>query len=915
MPIIDDRSWGDGCAGSSSLAADSAAAILTIDDRILLKTPAIAVSPDGSKTLVVYVQNRSASSGEFLSDPVYSLDNGGGYASPTSILPPGDDHTQLDTAVSFFSNTEAVAVWTENRLTEAAEGAMGSTIADFNTVFKNKDIVYCRWNETTGWSTPASVTNDPPAHLRADGLPQVAGLPSRNAALVAWVRYNAAADMFDSLTGDVDLRGTSVVAGRIDFATGMTPPVNVSSMNEPVPAMDGEPTLAAAPNGLTAMLVWVRDLDGDENTAHDRFLMGARWTPVGGWDVPVPLTDPAILPGAGSPAVTMYDSDSAIVAFTSRSLRVLRDGTKVIAGEGNKDLVQVLELRNGTWQTPVELQINSDTRSGRFYGRTPQPVYLNENAVAVVCRNYDGFGRDGGDGELSIALGDLRQPPFHWSKVRDLTDDTLRDWEIAAALKGSPGAAVVGPVIRTVRDSAAGLTGYDGLLFADIGHFEPDLSVAIEDFDEYAAPGSSVTLRATIGNEGLYWPMTPETTTIRIGTVDTNGTFQELDAQSFTYGLRPDETAEVVFTLTVPSMRTQLRVAADPLSTELEANELANNAADAWIGVPAPENFTYTAMQEGSGYRVEFHWNRTGEYERLIFSRDGVPRWVLEGSDLTTSEVPVAPGTYTWSLQAAVGRAYSEPVSLTVTLPELPSAAVVGRFVFYNHSWFDGNKAAIDPAPIVGGNNDDADAIDNGGKMTYPGGSPPAVDYRPKRPLLAGGGCATFANWTGYAKGINGLIYDLADTARAPLATDFVFRTIGNTGSSTPAVVKPTAFVVQPGGGWAGSDRVVITFADGAILNTWLQVDIGTGFGLAAAETHFWGNAPGDTGQGNTPPNALVNPSDEIWTRMHPTTPFNRSPVFDACDINKDSLANPADQIYVRTHPTTPFNCLKMICR
>jgi len=242
-------------------------------------------------------------------------------------------------------------------------------------------------------------------------------------------------------------------------------------------------------------------------------------------------------------------------------------------------------------------------------------------------------------------------------------------------------------------------------------------------------------------------------------------------------------------------------------------------------------------------------------------------------------------------------------------------AELVGRYVFYNQSYFDGNKVAIDPLPIPGANNDDADAIDTGGTMTYPGGSPPPVTYPPKRPLMVGDGMASFANWTGYDKGINGLIYDVLDPSQPPAVGDFLFQNIGKTGASPPVVVLPTAFLVQPGLGVGGSDRVIITFANNSLKSTWLQVDIGTGFGLAAPETHWWGNADGDTGQGNLPPNVLVNPTDEIWIRTHPTTPFNRSPVYDACDITKDSLANPTDQIYVRTHPTTPLNCVKMISR
>jgi len=92
-------------------------------------------------------------------------------------------------------------------------------------------------------------------------------------------------------------------------------------------------------------------------------------------------------------------------------------------------------------------------------------------------------------------------------------------------------------------------------------------------------------------------------------------------------------------------------------------------------------------------------------------------------------------------------------------------------------------------------------------------------------------------------------------------------------------------------------------------------VDIGTGFGLAAAETHWWGNASGDSGSGNTAPRILVNPTDEIGARNNPHGISNPTPVDDAYDYNKDRLVNLTDQIYVRTHTTTPFNCVVMITR
>ncbi|MBI4579757.1 MAG: hypothetical protein HY718_08650, partial [Planctomycetes bacterium] len=179
---------------------------------------------------------------------------------------------------------------------------------------------------------------------------------------------------------------------------------------------------------------------------------------------------------------------------------------------------------------------------------------------------------------------------------------------------------------------------------------------------------------------------------------------------------------------------------------------------------------------------------------------------------------------------------------------------------------------------------------------------------------MTGGGQATLANWTGYNKGINGLIYDIKDPVVAPVVGDFVFHNIGKAGTvavGPGSLVAPTAFATQSLGG--GVTRVLMTFT--GLTSTWLRVEVGTGFGLSASEVHYWGNADGDTGQGNSGTNILVSPTDEIWVRTHPTTPLARSPVQDMADVNKDGIASPTDQIYVRTHPTTPLNAVKMITR
>ncbi|MDY7010415.1 MAG: hypothetical protein SVV80_06635 [Planctomycetota bacterium] len=78
-------------------------------------------------------------------------------------------------------------------------------------------------------------------------------------------------------------------------------------------------------------------------------------------------------------------------------------------------------------------------------------------------------------------------------------------------------------------------------------------------------------------------------------------------------------------------------------------------------------------------------------------------------------------------------------------------ATVVGRHVFYNNSAFDGNNAAA--------NADDDGAI--------------ATD----KTALLPGQTATFANYTSFSRGINGVMVDISELPGTPTAADFAFKT------------------------------------------------------------------------------------------------------------------------------------------
>jgi hypothetical protein len=154
---------------------------------------------------------------------------------------------------------------------------------------------------------------------------------------------------------------------------------------------------------------------------------------------------------------------------------------------------------------------------------------------------------------------------------------------------------------------------------------------------------------------------------------------------------------------------------------------------------------------------------------------------------------------------------------------------VVGAYFFYNNRAFDGRNPAANAA------DDNAVAPDK-----YPSFAPvkPAAERVP-------------ANYTTYDKGINGIMLDVAGAAAgAPLtAADFKFEVeegVRPTGRPvTRPAPAPSAITVRPGAGVNGSDRVTLTWPDGAIRNAWLLVtylragpaDRSMGFGNLAGNT------------------------------------------------------------------------------
>jgi hypothetical protein len=213
----------------------------------------------------------------------------------------------------------------------------------------------------------------------------------------------------------------------------------------------------------------------------------------------------------------------------------------------------------------------------------------------------------------------------------------------------------------------------------------------------------------------------------------------------------------------------------------------------------------------------------------------------------------------------------------SVTYAPLPAAQVVGRDVFYNNSKWDSHTGFTSGDPAANQWDDAAIATD--------------------KSALLPGQTATFANYTNYLKGLNGIIDDISGlNGYVPTAGDFQFL-VGNTNtpSSWGAAPTPTAILDRPGAGVGGSDRIDITWADNAIQNKWLQVTVlAANLGLTANDVFCFGNQIGDTGN---------SPTDTSAVQAH-YSGFSSVSVTNPYDINRDKSVDALDFSAVQAHYT-----------
>ncbi len=250
-------------------------------------------------------------------------------------------------------------------------------------------------------------------------------------------------------------------------------------------------------------------------------------------------------------------------------------------------------------------------------------------------------------------------------------------------------------------------------------------------------------------------------------------------------------------------------------------------------------------------------------------------------------QIAVTAGTYYLSIDGVgdgdLVTGYSDYGSLgyySISGTPAPDAEIAARLVFYNNSSYAG---------------DDAIATD-------------------KEALLPGR-VATFANYTSYMRGINGVMVDVTEVPDGfvPTASDFAFF-VGNdrTPGNWDAAPMPLEVTLSEDAGVDGSDRVTIVWDDYAVTNKWLQVTVrAASFGLADDDVFYFGNAAGESG--NSADDARVTVVDLLLARNNGRSSLSQVDVDFPYDYNRDAQVDATDVLVARNNWTSFLTELKLI--
>jgi hypothetical protein len=244
---------------------------------------------------------------------------------------------------------------------------------------------------------------------------------------------------------------------------------------------------------------------------------------------------------------------------------------------------------------------------------------------------------------------------------------------------------------------------------------------------------------------------------------------------------------------------------------------------------------------------------------------DGISIQLTDGTavlDSVDGQYQLDEEVYYIKISGDVGNYYSLDMLL-----EPQYTQVVGRYIFYNNSYYD-----------TFGN--DSSAIH-------------AIDYALQP--LRDGQVISAGNVSNYSEGINGVVIDIisAEQSNSITADDFELWIGDGSEDGWQVLDQLPEIAILDGVDGMGADRVVLTWDDGTIVNTWLMIRMlaNANTGLQNDDEFYFCNAIGDVDN-----DGFVDISDvfNIWNNRH-TKNKTPLPVGNHYDLNRDGFVDISD--------------------
>ncbi|HVT28060.1 MAG TPA: LamG-like jellyroll fold domain-containing protein, partial [Lacipirellulaceae bacterium] len=314
-------------------------------------------------------------------------------------------------------------------------------------------------------------------------------------------------------------------------------------------------------------------------------------------------------------------------------------------------------------------------------------------------------------------------------------------------------------------------------------------------------------------------------------------------------------------------------------------NRVLSSTEISALGEPpsAPSGLSVSTVPD-TGSMLQLSWSNTTDTAQSVqverkIGADGIyePIAALPGTVTSYVDTNLDAGTkYYYRVQATGSAGDSDYSSEASGIP--PKAQILGHFVFYNTSHFDGQNGSSNVA--------DGFAL--------------ATDKQ----VLLPGQTASFQNYSSYSKGINGVMIDITNFDGSITPDDYVIR-VGNSNdvSSWQLAPDPTFVTEYPGFGVNGSVRLELVWGNNTIQNEWVQVTLkaDANTDLAQDDVFYFGNAIGDTG--NSPTDTLVDGADVQGVHDNYTS---AAIITNRFDFNRDKVVDATDEMIAQAQSSNP---------